>query len=177
MPVVRRNLKEAGCGEDTNPRAKPRSDEQKLHTRRTRKGRVSKAKRSPILPEFRGVNAADIRGEGNRAYPRRSCRRKGVDVFETERSNNELQEVSRGHSTGNGKGRTINDIDDEDNYLVSDYYIEDGAFGLLRELDEIMYAGTCEEWKGVDSEQLHQAFIKAVTVHCLDGDIQYEPIK
>lgn len=40
-------------------------------------GRVSKAKRSPILPEFQDVNAADI--------------------FETEHSNNELQEVSRGH--------------------------------------------------------------------------------
>ena len=55
--------------------AKPRSDEQKLHTRHTWNGRVSTTKRSPILPEFQGVNVADIRGEGGNAYPRRSCRR------------------------------------------------------------------------------------------------------
>ena len=90
--------------------AKPRSDEQKLHIRHTWNGRVSCTKRSPILPEFQGVNAADIWGEGDYAYPRRSCRCKGVDVFETEHSNNELQEVSRGHSTEEiffGKDRTI----------------------------------------------------------------------
>ena len=33
-------------------------------------------------------------------YPGRSRRRKQVDVFESARSNNELREVSRGHSTG-----------------------------------------------------------------------------
>ena len=81
------------------PTAKPRSDEQKLHIRHTWNGRVSSTKQSPILPEFQGVNAADIWGEGGNAYPRRSCRCVGVDVFETKHSNNELQEVSRSHST------------------------------------------------------------------------------
>ena len=61
-------------------------------------------KQSPILPEFQGVNVADKRGEGGNAYPRRSCRCVGVDVFETKHSNNELQEVSRGHST---KGKKL----------------------------------------------------------------------
>ena len=79
--------------------AKPRSDEQKLHIRHTWNGRVSTTKRSPILPEFQGVNVADIRGEGGNAYPRRSCRR--GKIF---RSNNELQEVSRSHST---KGKKL----------------------------------------------------------------------
>ncbi len=36
-------------------------------------------------------------------YLGRSCRRIGVDIFEKMRSNNELQEVSRGHSTGGEK--------------------------------------------------------------------------
>ena len=90
--------------------AKPRSDEQKLYRRRAWNGRVSKTKRSPILPEFQGVNTADTRGEGGNAYPRRSHRCVGVDVFETKHSNNELWEVSRGHSTKGkklGKDRTI----------------------------------------------------------------------
>ena len=56
------------------PKAKPRSDEQKLYRRRAWNGRVSDTKRSPILPEFQGVNTADIWGEGDYAYPRRSCR-------------------------------------------------------------------------------------------------------
>ena len=69
---MRWNLKEVGCGENTNPWAKPQSDEQKLHKRRVWNGRVSQTKRSPILPEFQSVNVADIRGESNRTYPRRS---------------------------------------------------------------------------------------------------------
>ena len=63
--------------------AKPRSDEQKLHIRHTWNGRVSTTKRSPILPEFQGVNVADIRGEGGNAYPRRSCRREKSSVVTT----------------------------------------------------------------------------------------------
>ena len=66
--------RKSDVGDGNNPRAKPRSNEQKLHTRRTRNGRVSKTKQSPILPEFLGVNAVDTRGESNHSYPRRSCR-------------------------------------------------------------------------------------------------------
>ena len=50
---------------------------------------------SPILPEIQGVNAADILGESDNAYPGRSCGCIGVDEFETKHSNNEPQEVGR----------------------------------------------------------------------------------
>ena len=50
-----------------------------------------------MLPESRAVNVAVTWEESCCAYPGRSCRRK---VGESEsRSNNELQEVSRSHST------------------------------------------------------------------------------
>ena len=50
-----------------------------------------------MLPESRAVNVAVTWEESCCAYPGRSCRR---EVGESEsRSNNELQEVSRSHST------------------------------------------------------------------------------
>ena len=58
--------------------AKLRSDEQKLYIRRTWNGRVCYTKRSPILPEFQGVNTADIWDEGDNAYPRRSHRQRNL---------------------------------------------------------------------------------------------------
>lgn len=41
------------------------------------------SQQSPILPEFQGVNVADIRGEGGNAYPRRSCRRINLSAVTT----------------------------------------------------------------------------------------------
>ena len=106
-------------GRQTNPRAKPRSDEQKLHIRRTWNGRVSQPKRSPILPEFQSVNAADIRGEGNRAYPRRSCRCKSIVTTNCKKSaevivprnregpNNQKSQVTDGKENGMKKAEYI----------------------------------------------------------------------
>ena len=78
-------------------RANSRTDEQKSHRRPYRDGRVCITTRSPMLPESRAVNVAVTWEESCCAYPGRSCRRA---VGESEsRSNNELQEVSRSHST------------------------------------------------------------------------------
>ena len=51
------------------------------------------------------VNAADRWRERLRSYPGRSRKRGRVDIFERKRSNNELREVSRGHSTIKEMGR------------------------------------------------------------------------
>ena len=56
---MRQSLKEFGCGDlQEFLRAKPRPDEQKLHIRHFEMD--ESAKQSPILPEFQGVNVADI---------------------------------------------------------------------------------------------------------------------
>ncbi len=46
------------------------------------------------------VNEAGRWRERMCEYPGRSRKRERVDIIERERSNNELREVSRGHSTG-----------------------------------------------------------------------------
>jgi hypothetical protein len=54
------------------PKAKSRTDEQKPHIRHLRGGRACMTKRSPILPDPRGVDAAVTWDEGYCSYPGRS---------------------------------------------------------------------------------------------------------
>ena len=62
-----------------------------------------------MLPESRAVNVAVTWEESCCAYPGRSCRR---EVGESEsRSNNELQEVSRSHSTLRNQGKGFSSKD------------------------------------------------------------------
>ena len=68
------NLKEAGCGEPTNPRANLWSDEQETHIRlRMRVSLLTKAKPNSYT-ESGAVNAADGWRERNVWYPGRSVR-------------------------------------------------------------------------------------------------------
>ncbi len=63
-----------------------------------RDGRVCLATQSPMLPKSHAVNVAVTWEESCCFYPGRSCGG-GVGKKSESRSNNELQEVSRGHST------------------------------------------------------------------------------
>ena len=77
------NLKEAGCGEPTNPRANLWSDEQETHIRlRMRVSLLSKMKPNSYT-ESCAVNAADGWRERNVWYPGRSVWNtpKGVTVI------------------------------------------------------------------------------------------------
>ena len=81
---VTANLKEAGCGEHTNPRANLWSDEQKPHRRLyTRVSLLDKMKPDSYT-ESCAVNAADGWRERNVWYPGRSVRNalKGVTIIE-----------------------------------------------------------------------------------------------
>ena len=89
-----------------------RGDEESKGRRRqisgpTNRNRIRQALRIrlPVKPksnsytESANVDAADRWRERLCSYPGRSRKRERVDIFESERSNNELREVSRGHST------------------------------------------------------------------------------
>ena len=75
MPIVRWDLKEAGCGEHTNPRANLWSDGQKSHIRLY----MGVSLRDKIKPdsytEPGAVNAADRWRKRNVWYPGRSVRK------------------------------------------------------------------------------------------------------
>ena len=76
------------------PAANSRTDGQKPHIKHLRGGRVCNAKRSPILPEPRGVNAAVTWDEGYRSYPGRSAGyASGKRDAKTTHSSNPYREV------------------------------------------------------------------------------------
>ena len=72
MSIVRWNLKEAGCGEPTNPRANLRSDEQKSHKRLCMRVSLLNKMKPDSYTESCMVNAADRWRERNVWYPGRS---------------------------------------------------------------------------------------------------------
>ena len=78
------------------PEANSRTDEQELHTRLNRNGRVCATKQSPILHEFHTVNTAVTWEEGYSSYPGRSHGR-GNSV-----EKDSSWEVSRSHSSFHG---------------------------------------------------------------------------
>ena len=84
MSIVRWNLKEAGCGEPTNPRANLWSDEQKPHIRLCMRVSLQYKMKPDSYTESCAVNAADGWRERNVWYPGRSVRNapKGVTVIE-----------------------------------------------------------------------------------------------
>ena len=94
---MRWNLKEAGCGEHTNPWANLWSDEQKLHMRLCMRVRLPDKLKPDNYTESCMINVADGWREGNVWYSGRSVRYalKGVT---TAKSSAERTEVSRGHS-------------------------------------------------------------------------------
>lgn len=104
MSVARQNLKEARCGEPTNPRANLRSDEQKPYMRLRMRIRLPKKSKSNSYTESCVINMADGWGERACEYPRRSVRNALKEVSITQ-SNVERAEVSRGHSSGDVKDR------------------------------------------------------------------------
>ena len=65
MPIVRWDLKEAGCGEPTNPRANLWSDEQKPHRRLYMRVSLLAKMKPDSYTESCAVNAADRWREGN----------------------------------------------------------------------------------------------------------------
>ena len=83
MSIVRWNLKEAGCGELTNPRANLWSDEQKPHRRLYMRVSLPHKMKPDSYTESCAVNAADGWRERNVWYPGRSVRNtsKGVTVI------------------------------------------------------------------------------------------------
>ena len=84
MPSVRWDLKEAGCGESTNPRANLWSDEQKPHRRLYMRVSLQHKMKPDSYTESCTVNAADRWRERNVWYPGRSVRNalKGVTIIE-----------------------------------------------------------------------------------------------
>ena len=101
--MVTRNLKE-GKELQAVHLANLWSDEQKSQRQALRIRLLVKSK-SNSYTESANVNAADRWRERLCSYPGRSRKRERVDIFESERSNNELREVSRGHSTMKEMGR------------------------------------------------------------------------
>ena len=83
MSIVRWNLKEAGCGEPTNPRANLWSDEQKPHTRFCMRVRLHSKPKPDNYTESYRIDAADRWRERNVWYPGRSVRNapKGITVI------------------------------------------------------------------------------------------------
>ncbi len=71
---MRRNLKEAGCGEPTNPRANLWSDEQKSHIRSRMRVRLQNKPKPNNYTESYGINVADGWRERNVWYPGRSAK-------------------------------------------------------------------------------------------------------
>ena len=82
MSIVRWNLKEAGCGEHTNPWANLWSDEQKSHKRLYMRVRLLIKVKPNNYTESCMVNVADGWRERNVWYPGRSVRHapKGVTI-------------------------------------------------------------------------------------------------
>ena len=74
MPIVRWDLKEAGCGEPTNPRANLWSDEQKPYRRPYMRVSLLTKTKPNSYTESCAVNAADGWRERNVWYPGRSVR-------------------------------------------------------------------------------------------------------
>lgn len=68
------NLKEAGCGEPTNPQANLWSDEQKSHRRLCMRVSLLHKMKPDSYTESCAVNAADGWRERNVWYPGRSVR-------------------------------------------------------------------------------------------------------
>ena len=98
------NLKEAGCGENTNPRANLWSDEQKSHIRLYMRVRLQHKLKPDNYTESCMVNVADGWRERNVWYPGRSVRYALKEVT-TAQSSAERTEVSRGHSSREVKDR------------------------------------------------------------------------
>ena len=74
MSIVRWNLKEAGCGEQTNPWANLRSDGQKPHMRLCMRVRLLHKPKPDNYTESCVINVADGWREGNVWYLGRSVR-------------------------------------------------------------------------------------------------------
>ena len=74
MSTARWNLKEAGCGEPTNPRANLWSDEQKPYRRPYMRVSLLTKTKPNSYTESCAVNAADGWRERNVWYPGRSVR-------------------------------------------------------------------------------------------------------
>lgn len=104
MSRVTSNLKEAGCGEHTNPWANLWSDEQKPHMRLCTRVRLHFKPKPNNYTESCMINAADIWREGDVWYLGRSVRYalKGVTITQ---GNAERTEVSRGHNSHEVKDR------------------------------------------------------------------------
>ena len=81
---VTANMKEAGCGEPTNPRANLWSDEQKSYIRLCMRVSLHLKMKPDSYTESCAVNAADGWRERNVWYPGRSVRNalKGVTIAE-----------------------------------------------------------------------------------------------
>jgi len=81
---VRWNLKEAGCGEHTNPWANLWSDGQKSHKRLCMRVRLLHKSKPDNYTESCMVNVADVWREGNVWYQGRSVWNapKGVTIIE-----------------------------------------------------------------------------------------------
>lgn len=101
---MRWNLKEAGCGEHTNPRTNLRSDEQKSHMRSCMRVRLLIKSKPNNYTESCMINEADGWREGNVWYLGRSARYALKKVTTTQGSA-ERTEVSRGHSSREAKDR------------------------------------------------------------------------
>ena len=99
VSIARWNLKEAGFGEHTNPRANLRPDEQKSHIRFSLRVRLRDKPKPSNYTESAGINEAGRWRERNVWYPGRPVRYalKGVT---TAKSSAERTGVSRGHSSG-----------------------------------------------------------------------------
>ena len=84
VSTVRWNLKEAGCGEPTNPRANLRPDEQKPHIRLRMRVRLQCKPKPDNYTESCMVNAAGRWRERNVWYPGMSVRPvpKGITTAE-----------------------------------------------------------------------------------------------
>ena len=98
MSAVRRNLKEAGCGEHINLRANLWSDEQKSHRRLCMRVRLPYKPKPSNYTESCMIDVADGWRERNVWYPGRSVRYAQKEVT-TAQSSAERTEVSRGHSS------------------------------------------------------------------------------
>ena len=83
MSIVKWNLKEAGCGEPTNPRANLWSDGQKSYIRLYMRVSLPIKMKPDSCTESCAVDAADGWRERNVWYPGRSVRNalKGVTVI------------------------------------------------------------------------------------------------
>ena len=84
MSAARRNLKEAGCGEHTNPRANLWSDEQKSHMRLCMRVRLQSKSKPYNYTESCMINEADGWRGRNVWYLGRSVRNalKGVTTVQ-----------------------------------------------------------------------------------------------